>query len=47
MKNNNKHPEVQKRKIKTINENLRQEDFENMMKHSSYKRGKGGIKQVR
>lgn len=39
-----KHTEVQK-KVKTVNENLRLEDFENLMKHSSYRRTKGGIKQ--
>ena len=33
--------------IKTNNENLKEFDYENMMKHSSYRRGKGGIRQVR
>lgn len=42
-------PEVHKKlnKIKTVNENLTEEDFENMMKHSSYRRGRGGLRQVR
>lgn len=45
-------PEVHKKmikakKVKTVNEILTEKDFENMMKHSSYKRGKGGLRQVR
>lgn len=39
---------LKKLKVKTINENLSHEDFENLMKHSSYRRGSGGAKrQVR
>lgn len=43
-------PEVHKKlklRYKTINENLTEKDFENMMKHSSYKRSRGGLRQVR
>ncbi|MGL4761867.1 MAG: hypothetical protein ACRCWG_10505 [Sarcina sp.] len=38
---------LKKLKVKTVNEDLTKSDFENMMKHSSYRRGRGGIRQVR
>lgn len=41
------HKKLIKTKNKTVNENLTKEDFENMMKHSSYRRGRGGLRQVR
>ncbi|MGL5068442.1 MAG: hypothetical protein ACRC6T_11600 [Sarcina sp.] len=41
-------PKVYKRlKVKTVSEGLKKLDYENMMKHSSYKRTRGGIRQVR
>ncbi|WP_297520480.1 hypothetical protein [uncultured Clostridium sp.] len=40
--------EVHRRlKVRTVSESFKKSDYENMMKHSSYKRTRGGIRQVR
>lgn len=39
-----KYSEIQDKNIKTVNETLKHEDFENMMRHSSYKRSSGGAR---
>lgn len=43
----NEGPKGKSKKLKSRNEELTHEDYENLMKHSSYKRTKGGLRQIR
>lgn len=43
----NKKTKGKSNKIKTKGEELTYEDYENLMRHSSYKRVKGGMRQIR